>query len=1129
MRCPRCQAENREGARFCRECGTRFDVVCLTCGAKVQPESKFCDACGSSIPAAVAPTLLQSRFASPESYTPKHLAEKILSSRSELEGERKLVTVLFADMKGSMEILADRDPEEARKLLDPVIDRMMEAVHRYEGTVNQVMGDGIMALFGAPVAHEDHALRACYASLRMQVAVKRYSEEIQRSQGVPVLIRIGLNAGEVVVRSIGNDLHMEYTAVGQTTHLAARLEQMAVPGSTLISADTMVLAEGYLQVKPLGPVAIKGLGTPREVYELIGAMPVRSRMETATARGLTPFVGRQQEVETLRHALARAQAGHGQVVGVMGDAGVGKTRLFYEFTHAQPLQGWHVLETWAMSYGRATAYLPVLDLLKAYFRIEAHDDAQLMREKVTSKLLTLELALQPTLPAFMALLDVPGDDPQWQALDPPQRRRRTLDALKCLMLRESQVQPLCLIVENLHWVDSESQAWLDGLIESLPTARLLLLVNFRPEYQHGWGSKSYYTQLRLDPLLPESAEELLKVLLGTDRTLQSLKRLLIERTEGNPFFLEESIHTLVETQVLTGVRGDYRLARALSSIQVPPTVQAVLAARIDRLPPEAKRLLQAAAVVGKDVPFPLLQAIAELQEEALRQCLTRLQAAEFLHEMSLFPDLEYTFKHALTQQVVYGTMLQERKKILHERVVQAIERFYPDRLSEQVERLAVHAAAAGLHEKAVHYRHLAGIRASERSANINAIAHLITGLEVLSLVQDSPERRQQELALRIALGPVLITARGPGSAEVAENYTKARELCQQLPESFLHFAALWGSWRFSENFRIKRDVAYSLSAVAERLGDPGLRLQAHHCLWATLFNLGQHAACCEHAAKALPLYDEGDFQTHSLTYAGHDPKVCALGEMALSLWLLGFPERSLGAIREAMAWAQTLAHAGTTAHGMDYRLMVHRYRRDVPVVHRYAEEMMGFADRHDLPVQRAKAKVFLGWAIAEEGDLERGLALMREGLEVQKAIDTREDFPVFFEMLAGAYARCGRQDLAQDLLAEILEETERTDICYWTPELYRVRGEVLLSMTPIGEDESEGWFNRAVDLAREQQVKSLELRAMISLARLELRRGRPDRAQALLAPVCAWFHEGFDTVDLIEAKRLLDELQPARS
>jgi class 3 adenylate cyclase len=403
MRCPRCQAENREGARFCRECGTRFDVTCLSCGAKVEPGSKFCDSCGSNIPVSVAPPTLPSRFASPESYTPKHLAEKILTVRPDLEGERKQVTVLFADLKGSMEMVADRDPEDARKILDPVLERMMEAVHRYEGTVNQVMGDGIMALFGAPVAHEDHAVRACYAALRMQESVREYAEGVRRTEGIPLQIRVGLNSGEVVVRSIGNDLHMDYTAVGQTTHLAARLEQMAVPGSILISADTMVLAEGYAQIKPLGPVAIKGLEAPMEVYEVIGAMPVRSRMEAAAARGLTPFVGRHREVEALRHALAQAHAGHGQVVGVLGEPGVGKTRLFYEFTHSHVTQGWLLLETWSMSYGRATAYLPVLELLKAYFQLEPRDDARRLREKVTGKLLTLDPALQPNLPAFLAI------------------------------------------------------------------------------------------------------------------------------------------------------------------------------------------------------------------------------------------------------------------------------------------------------------------------------------------------------------------------------------------------------------------------------------------------------------------------------------------------------------------------------------------------------------------------------------------------------------------------------------------------------------------------------------------------------------------------------------------------------
>ncbi len=407
MNCPRCQHDNPAGVKFCGECGARLASVCASCSAANPPGNKFCGECGASLVQAPAAT----KFSSPETYTPKHLAEKILTSKSALEGERKQVTVLFADMKGSMELLADRDPEEARKLLDPVIEHMMEAVHRYEGTVSNLMGDGIMALFGAPLAHEDHAVRACYAALRMQESVNRYADGVRRTEGVPIQIRVGLNSGEVVVGAIGNDLKMDYTAVGQTVHLAARMEQMATPGSIMMTADALRLAEGYVQVKPLGPVSVKGLTEPVEVYEVTGVGAARSRLQAAAARGLTRFVGRDAETEQLRKALEQARADHGQVVGVVGEPGLGKSRLFFEFTHSHRTQGWLILESGSVSYGKATPYLPVIDLLKAYFKIQDRDDQREIREKVTGKLLTLDKSLEPTLPAFLALLDVPVDDP----------------------------------------------------------------------------------------------------------------------------------------------------------------------------------------------------------------------------------------------------------------------------------------------------------------------------------------------------------------------------------------------------------------------------------------------------------------------------------------------------------------------------------------------------------------------------------------------------------------------------------------------------------------------------------------------------------------------------------------------
>src|SRR6266536_1664708 len=412
MTCPRCQQENPAEAHFCMKCGARLTLACAKCNTELPAGAGFCFACGQPVTAAPG----GQRFTSPEAYTPRHLAEKILTSKGALEGERKQVTVLFADLKGSMELLADRDPEEARKLLDPVLERMMEAVHRYEGTVNQVMGDGVMALFGAPLAHEDHAVRACYAALDMQAAIRRWAEDARRSHGISVEIRIGLNSGEVVVRAIGSDLHMDYTAVGQTTHLAARMEQLATGGRSCLTADTLRLAEGYIEVKPLGPVPVKGLGAPIEVYDLTGAGPLRSRLHAAAARGLTRFVGRESELEQLRQSLGRAAGGQGQVVALVGEPGVGKSRLVWEVTHSHRVHGWLVLQAGSVSYGKATSYLPVVDLLKGYFAIEDRDGPRGVREKVTGKLLTLDRAQEGSLPALLSLLDVPTEDPQWPTL-----------------------------------------------------------------------------------------------------------------------------------------------------------------------------------------------------------------------------------------------------------------------------------------------------------------------------------------------------------------------------------------------------------------------------------------------------------------------------------------------------------------------------------------------------------------------------------------------------------------------------------------------------------------------------------------------------------------------------------------
>jgi len=850
MKCPRCQHENPPGSNFCLGCGTRLGATCRACGNDLPAGSRFCNKCGT--PVSASESAGQARFASPESYIPKHLAERILTSKAALEGERKQVTVLFADLKGSMELLADRDPEEARKLLDPVLAHMMDAVHRYEGTVNQVMGDGIMALFGAPIAHEDHAVRACYAALRMQESVNRYAEEARRAHGVTVQIRVGLNSGEVVVRAIGNDLHMDYTAVGETTHLAARMEQAARPGTVLIAPATLDLVEGFVAVKSVGPVPVKGRSEPVDVYELSGLGPARTRLQAAARRGLTRFVGRDAEIEGLRRSLEQAGAGHGQAVAIVGDAGVGKSRLTWEFRRSPRTHGWLVLKGGSASYGRTTPYLPVIELLKAYLSIQARDDQREIRERVAGKLLKLDRTLEPLLTPLLALLDVPVDDAAWDALDPPQRRQRILEAVKRLLLRESQVQPLLLLFGDLHWIDSESQALLDGLIESLPTARILLVVSYRPEYQHAWGSKTYYTQLRIDPFPPESAEELLTALLGQDRSLEPLRRVLMQRTAGNPFFLEESVQTLVETKVLVGDRGAYRMTKAPEAWQIPPTVQAILAARIDRLPPEDKPLLQAASVIGKDVPFTLLQAIADLPEDSLRRGLTHLQAAEFLYETSVFPDLEYTFKHALTHEVAYASVLHDRRRALHARIVEAIEALYPDRLAEQVERLADHAFRGEVWEKAVTYLRQAGAKALTRSAYREAVSCFEQALTALHPLPDTHQKVEHAIDLRLDLRQSLFPLNE--LATVWRYLQEAEGLARTLddPRRLGWVSAYMSGHHVHTGGHATevRTLAKRVEAIAERLGDAPLQIAAQYYLAAASSHSGDYRAA-EHVCRNL--------------------------------------------------------------------------------------------------------------------------------------------------------------------------------------------------------------------------------------------------------------------------------------
>jgi class 3 adenylate cyclase/tetratricopeptide (TPR) repeat protein len=1111
--CPRCRHENPPGAKFCVECAAPLARTCARCKTPLPAGAKFCPECAQPAGEAAA--------AVPETYTPRHLAERILDSRAVMEGERKQVTVLFADLKGSMELLADRDPEDARQILDPVLERMMGAVHRYEGTVNQVMGDGIMALFGAPIAHEDHAVRACYAALAMQESIRRYTEDLRRTHGLEVQIRVGLNSGEVVVRSIGSDLRMDYSAVGQTTHSAARMEQLATPGTIRLTAETLRLAEGYVEVRPLGPIPVKGLADPVDVYELVGTGMARTRLQARGARGLTRFVGRDVEMEQMRRAAQDARRGRGQVVAVVGEPGVGKSRLFYEFVHSHHARDWLILQSSSASYGQATPYLPLIDLLRIYFRIESRDDIRAIRAKVTGNLLTLDDALQAAIPPILWLLDALPEGSPYLALDPADRRWRTLAAVKRVFLRESQLQPLLLVLEDLHWIDSETQAFLDSLVESLPTAPVLLAVNYRPEYRHTWGGKTYYRQLRIDPLPPESAEDLLAGLLGQDPSVAPLRPLLTRRTEGNPLFLEESVRALVETGALVGARGAYRLVKGLDAVRVPATVQAILGARIDRLAAEDKRLLQAAAVVGTDVPFALLLEVAGFDEDALRRGLGRLQAAELIYEAQLFPELEYTFNHALTHEVAYGSLLTERRQALHRAVVGAIERLYPDRLGEHVERLAHHALRGDLRERAVTYLHQAGDKAIARSANREGAALLEQALVLLGALPEAPETLAEAADVRIALGLALIALRGPSAPEVEAAYLLSRDAAERLGDGRRLYDALWGLWyaNYTQGrYPAARELGERLLAVAEGEDDSMRLLEAHHAAWATLSAMGEPAAAIVHLERGRALYDPERHGGSGFRYGGHDAGACARYHLASARWFLGYPDAAVPLLREARALAERLDHPMTKVVTLIYEASICYERGDRSAAREAAERQLALVTSYAFTGWLDDGEVILACLAVEEGGDRRRLSESYESITRRTGRSTWRNV-ICLTRLAGAFAAVG--DVEQGLAAlGAIPDAHRSTI--YAPEIERVRGELLVR---AGQPEEAALcFRQALEVARRRSERSLELRAATSLARLLHGQGKRDEAHAILAPIYCWFTEGFDTADLRRARALLDVL-----
>jgi len=973
-----------------------------------------------------------------------------------------------------------------------------------------------MAVFGAPMAQEDHAQRAVLAALELQRRVRNVTIDGRTQAGDALGLRAGLHTGQIAVGGVGDSPARLAAVVGGSVMRAITLQAWAAPGAILCDEATAHLVQEIVRVERMGPIPMAGESTPVTAYTVLGRRVQRRTLAYRETRALMPFVGRRRELATLHALLAQAREGRGQVVGVVGEPGIGKSRLVYEFQHSLHGEPLTYLASSCFSHGAATPYLPMLALLRQNCGVTEEDPPAAVTAKVCASLQEVGMASEPWAPHLFQLFGLPIEMDLLATLSPQAVKARTVEALVQLALHGARRWPLVLEVENLHWIDPTSGEVLGALVEQLVGARILLLLTYRPGYRSPWIDKSYVTQLALARLVPRDSRRLVQAVLRTTPVPETVVQAILARAEGNPLFLEELAHTAME-------QGDSHRTAG-----VPTTIQAVLAARIDRLPLEAKRLLQMAAVIGKDVAVTLLETIAGLPEAARQRGLAHLQAGELLYETTRVANRALTFKHVLIQEAAYHSLLQSTRQRYHQQIAQVLAERFPETVETQPELLAHHYTEAGLPALAVPAWLRAGQRASERSAHVEAITHLTKGLEVLKTLPETPEHTQLELVLQTTLGPALMATKGYAAPEVEYAYARARELCRQVGETPQLSQALWGLWYFylvRAAFQTARELGEQLLNLAQRVQAPALLLLAHRVLGQTLAFLGEFSTAQVHLERGMTFYDLGQHRAFASLY-GQDQGVICRSWAALTLWSLGYPDQALRRSREALTLAHELAHPFSLAYAMCFAGMFCQLRREVQAAQERATAEIALCTEQGFALYLARGTILRGWTMAEQGQRAVGLAQMRQGLAAYQATGAAVFRPYYLAFLAEAHGKVGQAEEGLTALAEALAAVHKTGERFYEAELYRLKGELLLVRSTENQGEAEAYFQQALAVARHEQAKSLELRAAMSLSRLWQHQGKNEQARQLLASIYSWFTEGFDTADLQEAGALL-EAEPA--
>jgi len=1117
MKCPKCQTENREDAEFCMKCREKLELVCSQCGRIMPLLAIFCDKCGCSL--AEPKAALPIDYSQPQSYIPKVLADKILTTRSSIEGERKLVTVLFTDVANYTSISEKLDPEEVHQIMDGCFKILMGEIHRYEGTIDKFTGDGVMALFGAPVAHEDHAQRACYAALAIQRAMGEYSEKIEKECGIDFKIRVGLNSGPVIVGSVGDDLRMDYTAIGDTTNLASRMESMAQPGTVIVSADTHRITRDYFNFESLGEVSVKGKEEPVEAYRLIEASQVETRIGASVARGLTRFVGRRREIEALKEAFEKAKSGQGQVVGVVGEAGVGKSRIILEMKGMIPQEECTCLEGQCLHYGGSMPYLPLLDMLKSYFDINEGEREFVVKKKIAEKIDRLDERLRYILPPLHEILSLKVEDEEYLKFDIQKKREKTFEAIRDLLVRESQDRPVVLVIEDLHWIDKTSEDFLTYLIGWLANARIMLVLLYRPEYTHQWGSKSCYSQVRVDQLSTRTSAELVKSILEEGEMVPELRELILSRAAGNPLFMEEFTHTLLENGSIQRKNNQFILSGKVSDIQVPDTVQGIIAARMDRLEESLKRIMQVASVIGREFAFRVLQSIMGMQEE-LKSHLLNLQGLEFIYEKNLFPELEYIFKHALTQEVAYNSLLLKRRKEIHQRIGKAIEELYPDRLEEFYETLAYHYKQGESLNKALDYFIKAGEKSYDRYAVEESHQYFKEAYDILS---KKVGRTKDEDCLLIDL--LIKWAYAFYHRGDMRGLTGAFSANQELAESLGDKARLgmfYGWFGMAMQNRGKLKDSYQYLSKALKLGEEieDQKVIGYACAWLTwpCTWLGLLDEAIAHGERAL--------QISQSLQPDHYLYLKSLGGIGSAYSLKGELKKAFAAGEALLEYGQTHATIRCLVIGHYVIAVGHAVSGDIPSgfdsckhggevsvdplytqlvrmvncacymmngqfqeAKDICQQLITFSEKFGVEAFGTQSKVYLGATWIVEGRMEQGMKMIEEAQRSFLENGDKYGYGMSEFILGNIY----------------LQMVEKAAPVKLTTVIRNIG--FLAKNAPFAARKAESHLNKAIEVFREIGAQSLMGRAYLDIGLLHRVKGEKARSRECLSTAIELFEQ----------------------